>query len=558
MDEEKKVHAFVDDESALSGLYQPAQVKRGLKERHVQLIVLGGTIGTGLFISTGNIIAQAGPGLALISFLFIATLAYTVTMCLGEMTAYIPITGSFAQFTTRWVSPAIGAANGWNYWFSWAITFALELSIVLDVIEYWDTGHKVPKAAWISIFLVLLTAVNFLPVVIYGEIEFIIAAIKVIAVVGWIIYALCMVCGAGQTGPVGFRYWNNPGPWGPGYLVEDKHTGRFLGWVLSLISAAFTFQGTETIGLTAGESSNPTKTIPLAVRKVIWRILIFYILLIFFLGLLVPYNDPRLGPNLPEDLDIAYSVTSPFIIAMLNSGTKVLPDIFNAVILSTIILAALSNVYLASRTLYGLSEAGVAPKFFMRTPYLGVPIFAVGILAAFGALGYLAVSVGGQEAFLWLLNISAVAGMITWFLICVSYLRFYLVLKRRGISRSLLPFRAPFMPYAAYYAAFVFLLIIFIQGFAVFWDFTAADFFVSYISPIFAVFCWIVFQVLFSMPREGSIWHRIGQGFVRGANPKNMIIPLDDCDIDTGRIIRDDYEPEPRLSLWGKIWKFIT
>ena len=294
------------------------EVQRGLKSRHISMIAIGGTIGTGLFISTGMTLANAGPVSAFISYLFMTTLAFSVTQSLGEMATLIPVTGSFAQFVGRWCSPAFGAANGWCYWFAWSITYALELSVVGQVIQKWTTA--VPLAAWIGIFFVILTAANLIPVKFYGEIEFWIASMKFIAVVGWILYAFIMVCGAGKTGPVGFRYWRDPGPWGPGLYVKNVNTARFLGWLSSLISAAFTFQGCELVGIAAGESRNPHKTIPSAIRKVLFRILVFYVLCMFFIGLLVPYNDPQLK----NDGD--FSASSPFIISMQNAGTKVLPD----------------------------------------------------------------------------------------------------------------------------------------------------------------------------------------------------------------------------------------
>ena len=549
---------LVVDSTASESSEAPGGVERGLKSRQVQMIVLGGTIGTGLFISTGNIIAQAGPGLALIAFLFIATLCYSVTMSLGEMVACIPITGSFAQFATRWISPAIGAANGWNYWFSWVTTFALELSIIGDVIGYWT--HAVPLWAWITIFFVVLTALNLLPVSFYGEIEFWMSLMKVLAVLGWLIYALCMVCGANNVrGAVGFRYWHHPGPWGPGYMVQsDQATGRFLGWLKSLIAAAFTFQGTETVGITAGESQNPRKTLPLAIRKIIWRILIFYVLVIFFLGLLVPYDDPRLAANQPADSTAEYSTTSPFLIAILNSGTHVLDHIFNAVILSTVISAGNSNVYLASRVLYALAESRVAPRFMMWTPYKGVPVFCVLFLAAFGALGYLAVNLASMVAFNWLLNISATASLLAWGWISVCHIRFMNVLKARGVDRNTLPFKAPFMPYAAYYASFLIFLLVLVNGFDVFWNFTASEFFTAYISPIFFVFCWLVFTVIFNMPKEGPWYKRLLAGF-RGFYPRKWLVPLDECDIETGARHYEDLEPEDETPLpsWRKIIKPI-
>lgn len=524
-----------DEESDVDGSVN--EIKRGLKARHVSMIALGGTIGTGLFISTGSTLADAGPVLALISFLFMTTIAFSVTQSLGEMATLIPVSGSFAQFVTRWISKSAGAANGWLYWFSWAITFALELSVVGQVIEYWTDA--VPLAAWISIFFVIITIFNFFPVKFYGEVEFWVASIKVIAVFGWIIYALCMVCGAGKTGPVGFRYWRNGYAWGDGILVSDTGTKRFLGWLSSLINAAFTFQGTELTGISAGESANPRRTVPRAIKKVLFRILIFYVLCMFFIGLLVPYNDPKLTGG-------SYTSNSPFIVAMNNSGTKVLPHIFNAVIVSTIISAANSNVYCGSRIVYGLAEAGVAPKFFLKTNRGGVPYFAVALTASFGALGYLAVSESGENAFTWLLNISSTAGLICWGFISASHIRFIKVLKRRGISRDSLPYKAMFMPVAAYYACFFIFLITLIQGFQAFFNgFSVTDFFTAYISVIFFVVLWIGFQIFF-------------HGF--STSWKDYFVPLEDCDIDSGVREVDEMEwenTEPR-NLWEKFWDVVA
>lgn len=537
--QEKNVDYVTETDSAKDEPLGPVQeVQRNLKARHISMIAIGGTIGTGLFISTGSTLASAGPVSALISFLFMTTLAFSVTQSLGEMATLIPITGSFAQFVTRWCSPALGAANGWNYWFSWAITFALELSVVGQIIEKWT--FKVPLAAWIAIFFVILTASNLIPVKFYGEIEFWIASMKVLAVVGWLLYAFIMVCGAGSTGPVGFRYWRNPGPWGPGLYVDNVNTGRFLGWLTSLISAAFTFQGCELVGIAAGETRNPHKSVPSAIRKVLFRILVFYVLCMFFIGLLVPFNDPKLGDN------GHYTASSPFIIAMENSGTKVLPDIFNAVILITIISAGNSNVYCGSRIVYGLAESGVAPKFFKRTTKQGVPYVAVIFTACFGLLGFLATSALGNEAFNWLLNITATAGLIAWGWISYTHIRFMNVLKSRGISRDSLPFKARFIPYSAYYAATAIFILVFIQGYSAFFDFTASKFFTAYISLILFVVCFIFFHFYFN-----------------GFRSFKFFVPVDECDIDTGvRTVEDEEweeaESEKPKNAWEKFWDWVS
>lgn len=513
------------------GLIHDAEVKRELKQRHIGMIALGGTIGTGLFIGISSPLTNAGPVGALIAYLFMGTLAYSVTQSLGEMATFIPVTSSFTVFSQRFLSPAIGAANGYMYWFSWDITFALEVSVVGQVIGFWT--NAVPLPVWISISWVLLVASNMFPVKFYGEVEFWIAFIKVIAICGFLIYCLCMVCGAGISGPVGFRYWRHPGPMGPGIISSNPNTARFLGWVQSLINAAFTFQGTELVGITAGEAANPRKSVPRAIKKVVIRILIFYIGSLFFIGLLVPYDDPKLTS------ETSYVSTSPFIIAIQNSGTNILPHIFNAVIVTTIISAGNSNVYVGSRILFGLAKGGLAPKLFSRTNRWGVPWVAVLATGAFGVLGYMETTTGGDNAFTWLLNITAVAGFFSWIFISLSHIRFMQALKYRGISRDDLPFKASLMPWLAYYAAFFMIIIIIIQGFSAFTPFDGNTFAADYVSIFLFIFLWVAFQWYFRC----RFIHKIG-----------------DVDIDTDRrdIEAVVWEDEPPKTYWDKFWAIVA
>ena len=514
-----------------TGIVKETEVKRGLKLRHISMIALGGTIGTGLFIGTKTPLAIAGPVNTLIAYLFMGTIAYSVTQSLGELATHTPISGSFCTFNTRYISKAIGFSTSWCYWFSWAITFAIELSIVGQVIQYWT--HAVPLWAWMLIFFVVLTAANFFPVKFYGEVEFWIALIKVVAIVGFLIYALCMVCGAGITGPVGFRYWKNPGPWGPGYLVKNVNTGRFLGWVSSLINAAFTYQGVELTGIAAGEAANPRKAVPRAINKVIFRILVFYILTLFFIGLLVPFNDPAL------ESEENFISSSPFLVAIQNSGTKILPDIFNAIILMTIISAGNSNVYIGSRILYSMGESGTAPPFYSWTTSGGVPYVGVITTSLIGLLAFLTVSNSGQTVFDWLVNITAVAGLIAWLFISLSHIRFMNILRSRSITRDTLPYKALFMPWFAYYAAIAVFIIIFIQGYESFFDFTASKFFTAYISIILFVVLWIGSQV--TLYRKDP-W----------------FIPVADVDIDSdSRVVDEEVWDEAPQTWYDKFWDTV-
>ncbi|SCU95360.1 LAMI_0F02168g1_1 [Lachancea mirantina] len=462
-------------------------LQRTLKPRHVSMIALGGTIGTGLFVGISSPLANAGPVGALIAYMIMGTIVYCVTQSLGEMATFIPVASSFTVFTHRFLSPALGAATGYIYAFSWCVTFAFELSVIGQIIQYWTKA--VPLAAYIAIFWVPLIVSNLFPVKYYGEFQFWIAIVKVIAIVGFIIYAFCMVCGAGVTGPVGFRYWRHPGPWGKGIISGNENVARFLGWVSSLINAAFTYQGTELVGISAGESANPRKSVPKAINKVVFRILLFYIGSLLFVGLLVPYDDPKLVST------SSFISSSPFVIAIQNSGTKVLPDIFNAVILITIVSAANSNVYVGSRVLLGLSVSGLAPAWLGVLTAQGVPYVCVATVSLFGSLAFLAVS-SAAKTFGWLLNIISIAGFFAWLSISVAHLRFIAALKHRKMSREELPFKAKYMPWAAYYAACSITLIILIQGFTAFAPaFDVSEFFAAYISVLLFIVIWACFQI---------------------------------------------------------------
>lgn len=249
------------------------QLKRNLQSRHLQMIAIGGTIGTGLFIGSGGAIANAGPAGALIAYIFVGTLVYSVMVALGEMATYLPVSGAFTVYASRFVDHSLAFSMGWIYWFSWAITYALELTASGLIIQYWRPDLNI--GIFIGVFWTVITATNFLPVSFYGEIEFWFATVKVLTVVGFIIFAICIDAGAGQHGYVGFYTWNNPGAFAP-YLIEDNEAlGKFVGFAAVLIQAGFSYQGTELVGIAAGETDNPRKTVPAAIRKTFWRIIIF-------------------------------------------------------------------------------------------------------------------------------------------------------------------------------------------------------------------------------------------------------------------------------------------
>lgn len=437
--------------------------------------------------------------------MFVGTIVYSVMVSLGEIATYIPIAGAFTSYATRFVDPSLGFAMGWIYWFSWASTFAVELTATGLIIHFWNESINI--AIFIGVFWVVITALNLLPVHFFGEVEFWFSIIKVITVIGFMIFAICVDAGVGGQGYLGFRYWVHPGAFSP-YLVGDgmasDSTAKFVGFWAVLIQAGFSYQGTELVGIAAGETENPRKTVPSAIRKTFFRILFFFVLTIFFIGLVVPSTNPQLASE-GNDAN-----SSPMVIAARLAGIQVLPHIINAVLLTVVLSAANSNVYSGSRILLGLANEKFAPRFFQKTTARGVPYFSVVFTALFGLLGFLNVSNEGSTVFTWLTNISGVAGFITWASLNLCHIAFMRALKARDISRELLPYKAQWQPWFSYYGLFFHTLITLTQGFTSFVpEFSVTDFFIAYISLILFVVLYVghklVFRTSFVSPLEADI-----------------------------------------------------
>ncbi|KAJ9149288.1 Arginine permease [Pleurostoma richardsiae] len=479
-----------DPEKQSISAAQADQLERGLSSRHLQFIAIGGTIGTGLFLGSGSALSKAGPVGCLISYIFVGSILYAVMTSLGEMATFIPTPGSFTSYNARFVDSSLGFAIGWLYWFSWAITWALELTAAGLIIQYWDSGLSI--GIFIAIFWVVFTAVNFLPVRWYGELEMWFASIKVITIVGFLIFGICVDAGVGKQPYLGFHNWVHPGPFAE-YMVSGSN-GKFVGFWSVLIQASFSYQGAELVGVGAGEARNPRKSVPRAIRNTFWGILFLFVFTIFFIGLLVPYDNPDLMT------DASDASASPLVIAAKLAGIKVLPDLINAVLLTAVLSAANSNVYSGSRILISLANEGQAPQFFTRTNRHGIPYYAVGFTTIWGLLAFLNLSSSGGKVFNWFLNIIGVAGLITWASINLSHMRFMQALRAQGIRRAALPYLAPLQPWLAYYGLFFNVLVTLTQGFTVFIDWNTTDFFVAYISLILFVVLYIGHKLVYRDP----------------------------------------------------------
>lgn len=388
---------------------------RSLKSRHLQMIAIGGAIGTGLFIGSGNILRDAGPASVLIGFSVVGTLIFATIQALGELAIVFPVAGAFVTYNTRFIDPSWGFAMAWNYALQWLVTMPLELLAAAITVQYWD--DQTNPAAFCAIFYVLIVAINLFGVKGYGEAEFVFSILKILAIVGFIILGIVVICGGGpQGGYIGGKYWHDPGAFNNG----------FKGLCAVFVTAVFSFAGTELVGLAAAESANPRKSMPKAIKQVFWRITLFYIVSLTIVGLMVPYTEPGLGNY---DGTARYS---PFVIAINNAGISGLPSVMNAVIMISVLSVGNSSVYGSSRTLAALGAAGQAPECFSYIDRKGRPIFGILVQAVFGLICF--TSASGKEgiAFAWLLALSGLSYFFTWGSICLCHIRFRRALEAHG------------------------------------------------------------------------------------------------------------------------------
>ncbi|GAA5956203.1 hypothetical protein JCM21900_006835 [Sporobolomyces salmonicolor] len=473
-----------------------AVLHRGLKGRHVQMISIGGVIGTGLFLGTANALRHGGPLGLLLGYMAIGSVCYSVMIALGEMVAHLPVPGGHITLARRFVSPAFSFAMGWNYWYNWTIVLPAELNAAAVLIGYWN--KSVNPGVWIAVCLVVACAINFGGSRTYGECEFWFAIIKVITIVGLIIVGIVIDCGGGPNGEyIGTKYWRDPGAMVQ-YLGLEGATGRFLGFWAVLIQASFSYIGTEIVAIAAGETQDPRKTLPRAIKNVYIRILLFYILGVFITGLLVPSNDPRLN------LGSGTAASAPFVIAIQNAGIKALPSIINACLLTSAWSAASSDLYTSSRALYGLSINDQAPKILKKTNRWGLPYVCVLVGVAFSLLSFMSVgSTSAGTVFGYFANMTSVCGLITWAGICLTAIRFNKGLKAQGIDRSMLPYRAPLQPYLSYYGLIFCCVILFFNGWEVFVKITKFDT-STFVTSYFPIWFFPVLMAFYLLWRRGD------------------------------------------------------
>lgn len=453
------------------------KLQRNLKARHMNMIAIGGSIGTGLFFASGSAVSTAGAGGAVVAYVVMGILVYFLMTSLGEMATLLPISGSFETYATRFVDPALGFTLGWNYWFCWAICVAAELVAGALVVKFWFPNTN--TTLWSIGFLIVLFALNLLSAKAYGESEYWFASIKVATIIIFIIVGVLMIFGILGGKAPGFSNW----------VISDGagKKGPFVGGIIAMINvflvAGFSFSGTEIVGLAAGESENPEENVPKAIKSVFLRILLFYMGAIIVIGFLIPFTDPNLLKSGADS--IAYS---PFTMVFERSGLAMAASIMNAVILTSVLSCGNSGLYVASRMLYSLAKEGKAPRFLSKVNKRGVPtnaLYATTIIACFA---FFASLVGDGKIYYILYNASGITAFFAWLGIGICHYRFRKAYIAQGKKLKDLKYRAKLYPFGPIMSVILCTIVIFGANIWVFQaeTFSMFDFVTNYICiPIF-------------------------------------------------------------------------
>ena len=406
-------------------------LERKMEARHIQMISLGGVIGTGLFLSSGYTINQAGPVGTIIAYAVGAVLVYAVMLCLGELSVAMPYTGSFHVYARELIGPATGLTVALLYWLTWTIALGSEFTAAGIIMKEWFP--HVPTWYWSLALIILILLSNIFTVRIFAESEFWFAAVKVLAIVAFIVLGALAIVG---LIPVQ-GYTHAPGLTN---LTKDGLFPTGIGGVFTtMLTVNFAFSGTELIGITAGEAKDPEKTLPKAIHTTLWRLVLFFIGSMVVMAALIPYKQ-------------AGVTQSPFVHVFQMMGIPYAADIMNFVVLTAIISAANSGLYASTRMLWSLGNEGTIPRIFTATNAHGIPVLAVIFSMLGGILSLLSSVYAAGTIYLVLVSISGLAVVIVWMAIAICQLNYRRRFLAAGHSVDELKYRTPWYPVVPWFA----------------------------------------------------------------------------------------------------------
>lgn len=419
-------------------------LERKMESRHLTMISLGGVIGTGLFVSSGYAIHQAGPLGAILAYAAGSLLVYCVMVSLGELSVAMPYAGSFHMYAKRFIGPGTAFTIAILYWLNWAVALASEFTAAGLLMQRWFP-HS-PSWVWSAVFIVVVFALNIMSVRLYGEAEFWFASIKVFAIIAFIVIGLLAIFGAIPIAG------HDSAPLLGNFVADGWFPSGIAPIFSTLLTVVFAFSGTEVVGVAAGETKDPSRAIPKAVHTTVLRLAIFFIGSILVMAALIPWHQAGVD-------------TSPFVLVFQSIGMPFAGDIMNFVVLTAVLSAANSGLYVCSRMVWSLAKERLIPERFAKTNFRGVPVWAVLFSMAGSLLALLSSVIAASTVYLVLVALSGLSAVVVW--IAIAYCQ--IVFRRRwlaaGHSASELKYRTPGYPYVSW-AAFIlctasFVLVIF-------------------------------------------------------------------------------------------------
>ncbi|WP_082791716.1 amino acid permease [Bacillus nakamurai] len=401
------------------------QLQRTMKSRHLFMISLGGVIGTGFFLSTGYTINQAGPLGAVLSYLVGGFIMFLTMLCLGELAVALPVSGSFQTYATKFISPAFGFAFGWLYWLGWAVTCAIEFLSAGQLMLRWFP--HVGVWVWCLVFVGLMFILNAITTKAFAESEFWFSGIKILVILLFIILG-----GAAMFGLIDLKH-GAQAPFFTHFYEDGLFPNGIKAMLITMITVNFAFQGTELIGVAAGESEDPEKTIPRSIRQTVWRTLVFFVLSIIVIAGMIPWKQ-------------AGVVESPFVVVFEQIGIPYAADIMNFVILIALLSVANSGLFASTRILYAMANEGQAFKALGKTNKRGVPLNALIVTLAVACLSLLSKVAAPETVYMFLLSLAGLSAQVGWITISLSQLMFRRKYIREGGKVEDLKFKTPLYP----------------------------------------------------------------------------------------------------------------
>ncbi|KAF9176948.1 hypothetical protein BGZ51_009366 [Haplosporangium sp. Z 767] len=416
-------------------------LKRGLRLRHMIMIAVTGTIGTGLFLTSGSTIATAGPGGALLAYILIGIWLIFVMQAIGEIATLLPLPGAFNVWGSRVFDEAFSFQMTWMYFLNWALTIPAHLSASAMIVSYWlpdDSAFPL----WIVplIIIILMVFINITNVRTYGELEYWFSILKIVTIITFIVCGILVDIGAIGGHTYGFEKWRIEGA---------PFKGGFVGFITTLVTVGYAYGGGEMTGITAAESRNPHKHVPPAINAVLVRITFFYITSIFLLGSIVANDDPLL-------VNTESSATqAPFTIVLAKAGISGAASYMNAVIFTSVFSAINSAYYISTRVLLSLSRNGWTHESIGYISSHGAPVVAVAVITACSSLSLITIFVGSGVVFQWLISIIGTISIQGWLYTMLLHFRFRYCWKAQGRPVCDLPYVAWGYPYGNIFGVFI-------------------------------------------------------------------------------------------------------